>query len=160
MPLKIILKKDEKIIVNGAVIQNIGGSIRALVLNEAAILREKDIVTEDMAATPASRAYFALQNLYLFPEKHATYLPLVHSFFTDYGKAAPSAGQIVAEVLKDVTDGHLYRALRRARDLVAHEGGIFRHAQEELSAELPDRPGGRQSEADGGLGADRGGEET
>jgi len=69
MPLKIILKNEEKIIINGAVMQNIGGSLKALILNEAVVLREKDIITEEDAKTPASRAYFALQNLYLFPDR-------------------------------------------------------------------------------------------
>ena len=37
MPLKIVLKNGEKIIINGAVLQNIGGAAKALVLNEAAV---------------------------------------------------------------------------------------------------------------------------
>jgi flagellar protein FlbT len=138
MPLKIVLKNGEKIIINGAVLQNIGGAAKALVLNEAAVLREKDIITEKEAQTPASRAYFALQNLYLFPQRQETYLPIVRGFLTDYANAAPSAKELVDEMLKAVDEGQHYRALRLARDLVAHEGRIFSHVKEQLSADLPD----------------------
>ena len=56
MPLKIILKNGEKIIINGAVVQSIGGSIKALVLDEAAILREMDIITDDGVENAATDA--------------------------------------------------------------------------------------------------------
>jgi flagellar protein FlbT len=158
MPLKIILKNEEKIIVNGAVIQNIGGSLKALILNEAAVLREKDIITEEDAKTPASRAYFALQNLYLFPDRESTYGPLVHRFFTDFGEAAPSALERVQKILDYVTEDGLYQALRLARKLVVYEGSIFDHAQSELSGPISDGADGGQPETDGSLGPDRGSE--
>ena len=157
MPLKIILKKDEKIIVNGAVLQNIGGSLKALILNEAAVLRQKDIITEEEAKTPASRAYFALQNLYLFPDRDSTYAPLVHRFFTDFGEAAPSAVERVQKILDHVTEGGLYQALRLARELVVYEGSIFDHAQSELSEPISDSANGGEPKTDGSLGPDRGG---
>ena len=157
MPLKIILKKDEKIIVNGAVLQNIGGSLKALILNEAAVLRQKDIITEEEAKTPASRAYFALQNLYLFPDRDSTYAPLVHRFFTDFGEAAPSAVERVQKILDHVTEGELYQALRLARELVVYEGSIFDHAQSELSEPISDSANGGEPKTDGSLGPDRGG---
>jgi flagellar protein FlbT len=154
MPLKIVLKNGEKIIINGAVLQNIGGAAKALVLNEAAVLREKDIITESEAQTPASRCYFALQNLYLFPGREEVYKPLVREFLTDYGNAAPSARKLVDDMLQAVDEGQSYRALRLARDLVAHEGSIFDHVKEQLSAELSDSPDGGEPPEDGGLGAD------
>ncbi len=154
MPLKIVLKNGEKIIINGAVLQNIGGAAKALILNEAAVLREKDIITDAEAKTPASRAYFALQNLYLFPHRTSVYRPLVDGFLTDYGNAAPSAKNLVHEIMKAVEDGQLYRALRLARDLVAHEGSIFSHVQEQLSESLSDDSDAGQPAPDGSMGPD------
>jgi len=156
MPLKIILKNEEKIIINGAVMQNIGGSLKALILNEAVVLREKDIITEEDAKTPASRAYFALQNLYLFPDREPTYAPLVHRFFTDFGEAAPSAVERVQIILGHVTEGELYQALRLARELVVYEGSIFDHAEAELSGSISDGTAGGEPEANGSLGPDGG----
>ena len=157
MPLKIVLKNGEKIIINGAVLQNIGGAAKALVLNEAAVLREKDIITEGEAQTPASRAYFAIQNLYLFPQREDIYKPLVREFLTDYGNAAPSARKLVDDMLQAVEEGQHYRALRLARDLVAHEGSIFDHVKEQLSADLSEGPDGGESAPDRSLGPDRSG---
>lgn len=155
MPLKIVLKNGEKIIINGAVLQNIGGAAKALVLNEAAVLREKDIITEQDAQTPAGRAYFALQNLYLFPQRAEAYLPLVRGFLTDYGNAAPSAQSIVNDILKEVEAGETYRALRLARELVAHEGRILSDVQEQLSARIQDGADAGQPAPHGGVGTDR-----
>ena len=70
MPLKIQLKKGQKIIINGAVLENSGTHTTSLIVrNDASILRDTDIITADDAVTPASRAYYSLQCLYLFPEE-------------------------------------------------------------------------------------------
>src|SRR5579872_3769334 len=74
MPLSINLKPGEKLIVNGVVLQNAHHqATKLLVHNEAALLREKDIMTEEAATTPARRIYFAVQCHYLFPEKTSFY---------------------------------------------------------------------------------------
>ena len=55
MPLTINLKARERLIVNGVVIEHAGQPARLLVHNNAALLREKDILTEAQASTPARR---------------------------------------------------------------------------------------------------------
>jgi len=55
MPLKLDFKAGDKMIINGAVIENIGNNSSLLIHNEAAILREKEIISEAETATPASR---------------------------------------------------------------------------------------------------------
>ena len=58
MPLKLSLKPGEKFVLNGAVVQN-GDRRGVLVLqNKASVLREKDIMQEEEANTPARRIYF------------------------------------------------------------------------------------------------------
>ncbi len=69
MPLTINLKPKERLIVNGVVIENSSTPSRILIHNTAALLREKDILTEEQATTPARRIYFAIQCEYLFPGK-------------------------------------------------------------------------------------------
>lgn len=157
MPLKVVLKAGEKIIINGAVIENVGGPIRALILNQAAVLRERDIVTEADAATPASRIYFIIQNLYLFPNRENVYRPMALRFLAEYAAAAPSAQPIIDGIISEMEAGTLYNALRLVRDLIAHEGSVIGHAQQELSTVLQQAPDGGQSASDRGLGPDRGG---
>ncbi len=52
MPLKLDLKCGEKMIVNGAVLENVGPNAKILIHNLATVLREKEILTQDDAATP------------------------------------------------------------------------------------------------------------
>lgn len=65
MALKIALKPDEKVVINGAVIQNTDRRTNLIIHNKSAILREKDIITFDKADTPVKRIYFAIMMLYL-----------------------------------------------------------------------------------------------
>lgn len=65
MPLKLSLKPGERFVLNGAVVQN-GDRRASLVLqNKASVLREKDIMQQDEATTPARRIYFPLMMMYL-----------------------------------------------------------------------------------------------
>ena len=65
MPLKLSLKPGEKFVLNGAVVQN-GDRRGVLVLqNKASVLREKDIMQEEDANTPARRIYFPVMMMYL-----------------------------------------------------------------------------------------------
>ena len=80
MPLTINLKPHERLIVNGVVIENSGPAAKILIHNNAALLRERDIVTEEQANTPARRIYFAVQCQYLFPGKSEIFLPIIEKF--------------------------------------------------------------------------------
>ena len=65
MPLKLSLKPGERFVLNGAVVQN-GDRRGVLVLqNKASVLREKDIMQEEQANTPARRIYFPVMMMYL-----------------------------------------------------------------------------------------------
>src|SRR6476660_3599336 len=65
MPLKLSLKPGEKFVLNGAVVQN-GDRRGVLVLqNKASVLREKDIMQQDEANSPARRIYFPVMMMYL-----------------------------------------------------------------------------------------------
>jgi flagellar biosynthesis repressor protein FlbT len=125
MPLTINLKPGEKLIVNGVVLQNVNHVAKLLVHNEAALLREKDILAEDAANTPARRIYFAIQCQYLFPGKSEHYLPLVDRFLREFGEAAPSTLSLVQKAAQEVAEGHLYQALKTAKQLIAREQEIM-----------------------------------
>ena len=65
MPLKLSLKPGEKFVLNGAVVQNGDRRSSLLLQNKASVLREKDIMQADEAATPARRIYFPVMMMYL-----------------------------------------------------------------------------------------------
>lgn len=121
MPLKLDLKSGEKMIVNGAVLENVGPSAKIIVHNMASILREKEILSQEDAATPASRVYFSLQCAYMFPQARQDHLNKFSGFLDDYLAACPSAREI-GDVIKDhIEDKQYYKALRHSRNLIAHE---------------------------------------
>ncbi len=158
MALVINLKKDQQIVLNGAVIENTTGrSISISVKNEAAILRSSDILAPEDAATPATRAYYALQCLYLFPERGAHYLPIFNALVESYVEAAPSARGIVTEIRDAVAASKTYAALKLAQRLIDHEGKVLSNAEQQLSQELRRAASAGQSAGDGSLGSDQAG---
>lgn len=121
MPLKMTLKPGERIVVNGAVLENGGGEAHLVFLNDAAFMREKDILSEVDALTPASRIYFALQCLYIFPARREHYGIILEELIQAYLEAAPSAHPILETVKDQVVRGEFYNALKNVRALIAHE---------------------------------------
>jgi flagellar biosynthesis repressor protein FlbT len=131
MPLTINLKTKERLIVNGVVLENSGPPAKLLVHNTAALLREKDILTEEQATTPARRIYFAVQCQYLFPGKEELFLPVIDKFLGEFAAAAPSAAPLVREIGGHVAASEWYRALKSARQLIQREQEILTDAASE-----------------------------
>lgn len=132
MPLKLDFKAGDKLVINGAVVENIGHNAKLLIHNESAILREKEILTEAETATPAARVYFSLQCAYMFPKKEEDYLKIFRQFLDDYVKAAPSAAPIGEEITEQVEAGYVYRGLRATQKLIQHEAETFSDLRDRL----------------------------
>ena len=129
MPLKLNVSRGEKFIVNGAVIKNDGDSASLVFENQAQILRQKDILTQDTAATPAARVYLALQCAYLFPTHAEAHLGDFKVLLDDYLQAAPSAQSITDEIRALIEDDQLYNALKVCSRLLQHEHEVLAHVQ-------------------------------
>ncbi len=125
MPLKLDFKHGEKMIVNGAVMENVGSNAQLLVHNKASIMREKEILSNQEAATPASRVYFELQCAYIFRETRDEHLARFNQFLKDYIDACPSAADIGENIQRNVADGDLYKGLKATRNLISHEVKTF-----------------------------------
>jgi flagellar protein FlbT len=137
LPLLIDLKPGEKVIINGAVIENAGTNTKLRIHNEANILRQKEILTGEEATTPASRVYFCLQNAYIFTDKRDHYIKLFEHYLVEYLAACPSALDIGHEVRGEVDSGRYYKALKASRKLLKHVGSVIDALQK--SAEKLDR---------------------
>tara|TARA_B100000427_G_C15475580_1_gene580610 strand:+ start:890 stop:1336 length:447 start_codon:yes stop_codon:yes gene_type:complete len=147
MPLKLDIKAGEKLVINGAVLENVGGNAKLLIHNESAIIREKEILSQGESNTPAARVYFALQCAYMFPRHEDEYLKTFHEFLDDYVKAAPSAKPIADEIAKFADEAKLYRALKATQKLIRHEADTFSQFADQLeAAELADRMESANSE--------------
>ncbi|MEW5726865.1 MAG: flagellar biosynthesis repressor FlbT [Pseudomonadota bacterium] len=131
MPLIIDLKPGEKVIINGSVIENAGSSTKLRIHNQSNILKQKEIMTEAEATTPASRVYFCLQCAYIFPEERDKYVELFTNYLRQYVEACPSAAPIVDEMVEEVAGENYYKGIRLARKLLKHEGKLFAHMRGE-----------------------------
>ena len=118
MPLKLVLKPDEKLIVNGAVVSN--SSPRTITLsfhNKAQLLQQKDVLLPEEATTPLLRTYFALQCMYLDSENMETHHNNFVKFSSELFAATHNAevrGAIAAAV-NFIGVGEFYRALSALR---------------------------------------------
>lgn len=140
MALVIHMKKEQKIIVNGAVLENVGRrTVSIAVKNEAAILRSEDVLTADAAVTPARRVYFALQCAYLFPERKPDHLRDFEQLLASYLQAAPSACQIATRVRTAVAASDFYGALKGARRLIKHEAEVLARARAQSAESIAGR---------------------
>ncbi len=133
VPLKLDFKSGDKLIINGAVIENVGPNAKLLVHNESAILREKEILSVADTSTPAARVYFALQCAYMFPHKKDEYLELFHRFLGEYVGACPSAKPIAERIDQSVAEDRLYRGLKETQKLIAHETGLLKELETEVA---------------------------
>ena len=125
MPLKLSLKPGEKIIINGAVVANGPHKTELVLQNRASVLRQRDIVTEESATTPARNLYYLIQLMYLFPEGDERRTPVLKKALLEFGSAAPSGLPMLFTVSQLVVDGRLYEALQACKKLIAHEDKIF-----------------------------------
>ncbi|HEV2263025.1 MAG TPA: flagellar biosynthesis repressor FlbT [Stellaceae bacterium] len=121
MPLTINLKPREKLILNGVVIENSGPMAKILIHTNAALLREKDVLPEEKATTPARRIYFAIQCQYLFAGKAEMFLASIDRQLAEYEQACPESHALLGEIRRLLAEGQFYRALKAAKLLIQHE---------------------------------------
>lgn len=123
MPLKLSLKPGERFVLNGAVVQN-GDRRASLVLqNKASVLREKDIMQQEEASTPARRVYFPLMMMYLDEEGaaqyHGEFVQRMGEFMSVVRN--PQVLQDCVSVSKHVLARDYYKALNLCRKLIEYE---------------------------------------
>src|SRR6516164_302182 len=109
MTLKVELKPHERIIIGNCVVTNTDQRTRLLIDGDnIPILREKDILTPEIADTPAKLIDLAVQLLYISPAaraNHGTYFNLLRDMVT----AVPNAWPIIEAINNQILSGDLYQ---------------------------------------------------
>lgn len=123
MPLKLSLKPGEKFVLNGAVVQN-GDRRTTLVLqNKASVLREKDIMQPEDAATPARRIYFPMMMMYLDDGGATRYYDEFAQRLTEFMGVIRNP-EVLADcvaISKHAMAREYYKALMLCRKLIEYE---------------------------------------
>lgn len=128
MPLRLKLRPNERVVINGCVIRNEDRQTVLTVGNFAQILREKDILQPEQATTPGRAVYFRIQLLLLgegdaaaLRTDAAAALGRLHQAFA----ASEGARQRVAEAAAALEREDYYKALAALRELFAHEDRVL-----------------------------------
>ena len=124
MSLKIELKPRECIIIGDALITNDDDRVRFYIDGNVPILREKFIMREKDAVTPAKRVYFVVQQMYL--SKGSKDLQQIFvEYIRDLNEAAPSLRKYSSPVVEAMILGNYYNAIKEAAKLVEQEDKVF-----------------------------------
>lgn len=123
MALKLSLKPDERIVINGTVIANGDRRATLIVHNKASILREKDIMQEEEAVTPAKRIYFAVMLMYMEDSQIDAYHDEFALRMTEFMNAisTPEAIELCIKMSREVMNNNYYKALMAGKKLVEFE---------------------------------------
>ena len=117
-------------IIGGAVVTNGSNRCELCIENSVPILRQKDIMNEKEAKSPARRIYFVIQLMYIDDKNlalhHKTYWKLVQEFI----QAAPAMLAIVDQISNKILGGQYYQALKLARNLIDYEKEVITLVQE------------------------------
>jgi flagellar protein FlbT len=128
MALKVELKPGERMILGECVVTNGDQRTRLTIEGQLPMLREKDILTPQLADTPAKRIYLAIQLMYTSKDPrphHEVYFALVRELV----QAAPSAWPQVENINNHILTGEMYKALKVAKTLIAYERELIDHAK-------------------------------
>lgn len=154
MPLKLSLKPYEKILINGAVIENGGSRAEIVIHNKASILRQNDILKEENVNTPAKRIFYIIQLLYISQEHRSERLRLLSDTLLEYLLASPSSQELVNVISMNIIEGRYYAALQACKKLIQHEARILKHESDGGGTSLrQSAENGRESATNGSPGA-------
>ena len=124
--LKISLKPNEKIYLNGAVIR-VDRKVTLELLNDVQFLLESHVLQIDEASTPLRQLYFILQVMLMNPtgandayEMFRLSLPLMIASFSD-----PEITGTLKHIDRMVGEGHVYEALKAIRGLYPLESRVL-----------------------------------
>ncbi|WP_158639326.1 flagellar biosynthesis repressor FlbT [Elioraea rosea] len=113
MPLKVVLKPGETLVVNGAVIGSGDRTATIFLHNEAQFLRGREMLRPEEAVGPERALYLAIQLAYLNQGSEQD----VHTALAAMRRARPDAVDDIAAIAELLSLRRHYQALRRCRAL-------------------------------------------
>lgn len=136
MALKLTLSPNEKLVINGAVIQNGDRRASVVIQNKASILREKDILLPEQADTPMRRVYFSIMMMYLDEKQQKPHFEDFSTRITEFMNAIRDQDALAAcvSIIQLVHEKEFYKALLACRKLYVFEEARLNYVPPGLSA--------------------------
>ena len=129
MPLKLVLRPGEKLIVNGAVIGIGDHPVSLFFYNKVNFLRGREILKEEQCDTIEKKLYFIIQLIYIFPEDAQPNMAKFDLILNEARVAHPGEATLFGDVENLVREGNYYRALKICRRLFTPEPGAASPAE-------------------------------
>ena len=134
MALKLSLKPNERIVINGCVIRNADKRQSLTIESRADVIRGQDLLSPEEASTPVKRVYFAIQTaLTDLAWRDRMLKPIQKQLAILAVTFEAPRGDYAVEAATFVSTGDFYKALRALRPLMEHEAQLL--ASLERSAE-------------------------
>lgn len=126
MGLRLTLKPNETLVVNGCVITNADRRQTITIENQADVIRGVDILDERSAATPVKEVYFLVQSAMLKPQLRDKLTPIIQKRL---GRLFPvfhvQIGGHLVEAANHVSARNYYHALRSIKPVIAYEAELL-----------------------------------
>jgi flagellar protein FlbT len=125
MALKISLKPNERMIIDGAVITNGGKKTEFIVENKVPILRQNNIMSEREADTPCKRLYLTVQLIYIDSAQRYAHKEIFTKQSAEIIGAAPSMNSKINQMIECMDNSNYYKALKIGIDLIKYETEVL-----------------------------------
>lgn len=132
MALKLRLKPNERVVINGCVVQNENRRYTLTVSNFAQVIRGSDIMMEEEADTPVRRAYFLIQSMLLDPKNADLLMERLTSMLAQLYAAflEPRARNGIMTAVGHVGERDYYKAMAALRPVMAYEESLLSPARD------------------------------
>jgi len=129
MALKLTLKPDERIIVNGCAMRNSGRRHVLTIESKADVIRGQDLLDAEAVATPVRRVYFLIQTALTRTDLREDLITPIQKQLAVLATVfiGDNVGQIF-EAANYVSMGDYYKALRALRPVMRHEEEVLARA--------------------------------
>ena len=135
MGLRLTLKPNERILINGCVVRNSDRRQQLMIETQADIVREADLLKENEARTPVKEVYFFIQAALLDADKRSKLVPIIQKRL---GKLVPvfhdDMASHIFEAASHVSQADFYKAMRALRPLIEYEARLFEMIQSQATA--------------------------
>ena len=158
MPLHLKLRRGERLLVNGAVIE-IGSRLGEIVIhNQSHCLREAELMAEADATTPTRRLYFRVQRLIVEPDAREQHLAAAETMIGELEDVFSNAETLerLRRVRAAIARGDAYGALSLLRAVLKYEDMLLAAAKLRTARALEQAAHERLRRPDAGTAATEG----
>ncbi|WP_127900761.1 flagellar biosynthesis repressor FlbT [Solirhodobacter olei] len=129
MGLKLTLKPNERVVVNGCVIRNSNKRHVLTIENRADVVRGEDLLLEASVATPVKQAYFLIQTALISPETREKLMPVINDMLVKIiGVFSRERTGCVFDAANFVATQDYYKAMAALRPLMRYEQTVLDYA--------------------------------